>query len=111
LRYYPGICPEGPRKTSVRTVSEPADIPTVIPPLQVRLVTFLVNLLRGTIEAARAGIAQSVLRWTVGWAAGVRFPQERDCCLHSVQTGSGSHPASYPLGTAGFFLGNKAVGV
>jgi hypothetical protein len=29
--------------------------------------------------------------------------------LHSVQTGSGAHPASYPMGTGGSFLGGKAV--
>jgi hypothetical protein len=30
--------------------------------------------------------------------------------LHSVQTGSGVHPTSYPMGTGGFFPGGKAVG-
>jgi hypothetical protein len=30
--------------------------------------------------------------------------------LHSVQTGSGAHPASYPMGTGGSFPGGKAVG-
>jgi hypothetical protein len=29
--------------------------------------------------------------------------------LHSVQTGSGSHPASYPMGTGGCLPGGKAV--
>jgi hypothetical protein len=28
--------------------------------------------------------------------------------LHSVQTGSGAHPASYPMGTGGSFPGGKA---
>jgi hypothetical protein len=27
---------------------------------------------------------------------------------HRVQTGSGAHPASYPLGTTGFFPGGKS---
>jgi hypothetical protein len=32
--------------------------------------------------------------------------------LHSIQTGSGAHPASYPMGTGGDFLGGvKAVRV
>jgi hypothetical protein len=29
---------------------------------------------------------------------------------HRVQTGSGAHPASYPMGTWGSFLGGKATG-
>jgi hypothetical protein len=29
---------------------------------------------------------------------------------HRVQTGSGAHPASYPVGTGGSFLEGKAVG-
>jgi hypothetical protein len=28
---------------------------------------------------------------------------------HRVQTGSGSHPASYPIGTGGFLPGGKAA--
>jgi hypothetical protein len=31
--------------------------------------------------------------------------------LHNVQTGSGAHPASYPVGTAAYFPGGKAAGV
>jgi hypothetical protein len=30
--------------------------------------------------------------------------------LHVVQTCSEAHPASYPMGTGGFFLGGKAAG-
>jgi hypothetical protein len=30
---------------------------------------------------------------------------------HHVQTGSGAHPASYPMGTRGSFTAGKAVGV
>jgi hypothetical protein len=29
---------------------------------------------------------------------------------HRVQNGSGAHPASYPIGTRGSFLGGKAAG-
>jgi hypothetical protein len=37
-----------------------------------------------------------------GWTAGVRLPAVQDfSLLHSVQTGSGTHPASYPV-TSGF---------
>jgi hypothetical protein len=35
----------------------------------------------------------------------VRFPAH-----HRVQNGSGAHPASYPMGTMGSFLGDKAAG-
>jgi hypothetical protein len=30
--------------------------------------------------------------------------------LHIVQTGSGAHPTSYPMGTGGYFPGGKAAG-
>jgi hypothetical protein len=30
--------------------------------------------------------------------------------LHSVQTDSGAHPVSYPMGTGGFFPRGKAEG-
>jgi hypothetical protein len=30
---------------------------------------------------------------------------------HSVQNGSGAHPASYPIGTRGSFLGGNAAGL
>jgi hypothetical protein len=29
--------------------------------------------------------------------------------LHVVQTGFGAHPASYPIGTGGYFPGSKAT--
>jgi hypothetical protein len=43
----------------------------------------------------------------------VRFSAEAgDFSLHhSVQIGSGAHPASYPMGTRGSFPGGKAAGV
>jgi hypothetical protein len=42
----------------------------------------------------------------------VRFPAgSGNFSLHRFQNGSGSHPASYPLGTRGPFPGGKAVGV
>jgi hypothetical protein len=31
-------------------------------------------------------------------------------CLHVVQTGSGTHPASFPMGTGGSFPGVKRAG-
>jgi hypothetical protein len=42
---------------------------------------------------------------------GVRFPAGAgNFSLHRVQTGSGAHPASYPMGNRGFFLGVKRPG-
>jgi hypothetical protein len=64
-----------------------------------------------SISYRTAGIAQSVLRlvtdWTAeGWEFEPRYGQ--DCSpLHVVQTGSGSHSASYPVGTGGSFPGVK----
>jgi hypothetical protein len=45
------------------------------------------------------------------WTTGVRFPLgARDfSVLQSVQTGSGLHSASYPMGTEGSFPWDKAV--
>jgi hypothetical protein len=57
------------------------------------------------------GIAQSVQRRAMGWTAGVRFPAEAiNYLLHSVQTGSEAHPASYTMGIGGSFSGCKAAG-
>jgi hypothetical protein len=42
----------------------------------------------------------------------VRFPAEGGnfSLHHCVHTGSGAHPASYPMGTGGSFPGGKAAG-
>jgi hypothetical protein len=46
-----------------------------------------------------------------GWTARVRFPEWKDLSLiHSVQTGSGFHPTSYPMGTGAKFPRDKASG-
>jgi metal-dependent HD superfamily phosphatase/phosphodiesterase len=46
-----------------------------------------------------------------GWMAWARFPSMQDSSLlHSVQTAFEAHPASYPMGTGGFFSGGKAAG-
>jgi hypothetical protein len=44
--------------------------------------------------------------------SGVRFPVGAgNFSVHRrVQNGSGAHPASYPMGTGGSFLGGKAAG-
>jgi hypothetical protein len=54
------------------------------------------------VDKLGTGIGQSVKRRATGWAAGVRFLAGVDCSLlNSVQTGSGAHPAPYPIGTGG----------
>jgi hypothetical protein len=42
----------------------------------------------------------------------VRFPAGAGnfSLHHRVQNGSGTHPASYPMGTRGYFPGGKAAG-
>jgi hypothetical protein len=45
------------------------------------------------------------------WTTGIRSPAgEEKFSLHRVQTGSGAHPASYPVGTGTCFTGGKAAG-
>jgi hypothetical protein len=46
------------------------------------------------------------------WGSRVRFPTgARNFSLHRrVQKGSGTHPASYPVGTRVYFPGGKAAG-
>jgi hypothetical protein len=58
----------------------------------------------------RAAVAQSVQCLTTGWTIEVRSPTEAEDFSSSpwVQTGSGAHPASYPMGTGGPFPGGKA---
>jgi hypothetical protein len=60
----------------------------------------------------QAGIAQRYsANLRAGWS-GVRVPVEAGNfpLHHRIQTGSGAHPASYPMGTRGSFLGGKAAG-
>jgi hypothetical protein len=46
----------------------------------------------------------------MGWTTGVQFPSGAGIfsLLYRVQTGSGAHRASFPMGT-GFFSGGKAA--
>jgi hypothetical protein len=55
----------------------------------------------------------SVAPWqATGWTPGVGFLAGADVSLlHNVQTGSGAHPASYPMSTGGSFSVGKTVGV
>jgi hypothetical protein len=45
-----------------------------------------------------------------GRGVGVRFPIGSSILLCRVQTGSGAHPASYPVGIVGSFPGGKVAG-
>jgi hypothetical protein len=49
--------------------------------------------------------------WSMGWTARVRFLALQDfSLLYCVQTDTGVHPASYSMGTEGYFFGSKAAG-
>jgi hypothetical protein len=52
-----------------------------------------------------AGTAQLKYSWTIGWEVGGSIPRRDEECflLHSIQTGSGPHPASYPVGAESSF--------
>jgi hypothetical protein len=62
----------------------------------------------------RAGIAQAVYRLAYGLddlEVGVRVQDGREFSfLHVVQTGSGAHPATYPMGIGGSFTGAIVAG-
>jgi hypothetical protein len=63
-----------------------------------------------TLLSQRAEVAKAVLCLTTSWTIGVRSPTEALDFSSSpcVQTGSGAHPASYPMGTGGPSPGGKA---
>jgi hypothetical protein len=60
------------------------------------------------------GIAQSVYILATDWTTeGSEFESrwgQEFSLLHVVQTGSGDHPASYTMGTGGYFPRDKAAG-
>jgi hypothetical protein len=57
-----------------------------------------------------AGVAQSSQCLTTHWTNGVRSQAKKKDFSSSlcVQTSSGAHPVSYPMGTGGPFPGGKA---
>jgi hypothetical protein len=71
---------------------------------------YLNKRLEATFHAALVGIALGYGLDDRG--SRVRFPAGAGNLSfhHSVQNGSGAHPASYPMGTGGSFPGGKAVG-
>jgi hypothetical protein len=60
-------------------------------------------------------LAQSVYRLATDWSTkGSEFESrwgQEFSLLHVVQTGSGAHPVSYPMGPGGYFPGGKATRV
>jgi hypothetical protein len=61
-------------------------------------------------DGKAVGTSQSVYPRTTGWKAWVRFSVLLAFYLpHSIQTGSGVHPVSYPKEASGNFPGNKAA--
>jgi hypothetical protein len=65
------------------------------------------------VRATRVSRDSSVgraTRWTTERSK-FESPEGQDFSfLHDVQTGSGAHPASYPMGTGCSFPGGKAAG-
>jgi hypothetical protein len=64
-------------------------------------------------SVAGARIVQSVWRLATGWTTErsefkSRYGQEFSL-LHIIQTSSGAHPASYPMGTGGSFQRGKVA--
>jgi hypothetical protein len=55
--------------------------------------------------------SQSVEQYATAWTAVFDFRKKQDfSLLHGDQPGSGTHPASYPMGTGDDFPGSKAIG-
>jgi len=48
--------------------------------------------------------------WGSGWMTGVRLRAGSFSLRSRVHTGSGAHPACYPMGTGRSFPGRKAAG-
>jgi hypothetical protein len=68
------------------------------------------NLFSGNLKAC-VGSRDSVVGIGTGYALDYRRVVFREfSLLHAVQTGSGVHPTSYPMGTGGSFPGGKEAG-
>jgi hypothetical protein len=63
---------------------------------------FTVSVVLGTWDSVVGIVTGYRLEFESRW--GQKF-----LLLYVVQTGSGAHPASYPMGTEGFFPGGKAA--
>jgi hypothetical protein len=80
-------------------------IDIVITILTIRTHTHLVIRSRDIADGAATGYGLD------DRGVGVRVPVgEEFSLLHVVQTGSGAHPACYPMGTGGSFPRSKAAG-
>jgi hypothetical protein len=56
------------------------------------------------------GSRDSSVGIATGWTARLRFPAVQDFSVHSFQTDSGAHPATYPMRIGGSFPGGNAAG-
>jgi hypothetical protein len=56
------------------------------------------------------GVTQSVQRRAKSLTDSVWFPAGAETFLNTAQTGSGAHPASYPMGSGDYFPGRKTAG-
>jgi hypothetical protein len=63
-------------------------------------------------SGVQAGTAQSVQRRVTGWMVSVQLPAGASdfSLLRSVQTGSGLHPLSHPMGNVDYFPWGEAAG-
>jgi hypothetical protein len=74
--------------------------------------TFLsCEIVRMEVKRRDSALGMATGYWLDIQGNGVRIPiRFRISLLHIVQTGSGAHPASYPMGTGCDFPGIKAAG-
>jgi hypothetical protein len=72
---------------------------------------FISNYFANYIRDRGTSVCIETKQQVMGWAIGVQFPAGAGnfSLRHRVQTGSGAHPASYPMGIGGLFLGSKAA--
>jgi hypothetical protein len=79
-------------------------------PAYLILLDFVTLIILGKSRDSSVGIALGYGLNDRGSRA--RFPHEVSnfSLHHRVQNGSGVHPASYPMGTRGSFIGGKAAG-
>jgi hypothetical protein len=78
-----------------------------------RLLQFIhmfVKITSATRDSQKQGERRLATGWTTEWSE-FEYRQDQEFSrLHVFQTGSGAHPASYPMATEGSFRGGKAAG-
>jgi hypothetical protein len=68
---------------------------------KIKVVIFPIIIPKNQLQEVTGRTVQSIQRQATGWTAGARFSVRAKnlSLLHSVQTGSGAHAASYPTST------------